>query len=118
MLHTLKVTQYSVYIYIIVYLVSSPPSGCGGDQIINLDESTKSGEHQIRSKGWPQTKYSDREPSQCSWLIAMTPEMKQKNIKIELDFDQLQLEKKAVHCDESDKITIYGSTSCEECYKK
>jgi hypothetical protein len=93
--------------------VSSPPSGCGGDQIIRLDESTKNGQHQIRSKGWPQTKYNDRTKSQCSWLIAMTPEMKQKNIKIELDFDQLQLEKKAVHCDESDKITIYGSTSCE-----
>ena len=98
--------------------VSSPPSGCGGDQIIRLDESTKNGQHQIRSKGWPQTKYNDRTKSQCSWLIAMTPEMKQKNIKIELDFDQLQLEKKAVHCDESDKITIYGSTSCEESYKK
>ena len=98
--------------------MASPPSGCGGDQIIKLLESTKNGEYAVKSKAWPQ-KYNDKTKSQCSWLISMSPEMRQSGIKIELDFTQLQLEKKvkhAIHCEDSDKLTIYGSTSCEECY--
>ena len=35
---------------------------------------------------------------------------------MEYDFAQLQLEKKSVHCSDSDRITIYGATSCEELF--
>lgn len=46
----------------------------------------------------------------------MSSEMKSSGTRMEFDFVQLQLEKKSVHCSESDRITIYGATSCEELF--
>jgi len=92
--------------------VASPPSGCGGDQIIKLNEDTKNGEFVLKSGKWPQ-KYNDKVAHQCAWLVSMTSEMKSSGTRMEYDFAQLQLEKKSVHCSDSDRITIYGATSCE-----
>jgi len=97
--------------------MSSPPSGCGGDQIIRLSEENKKVQ-KIKSINFPE-KYPDKVAHSCSWLLQID-DQKSGSFKMQLDFFVLQLEKqdkhnkKTMYCDESDSITIYGSTSCEE----
>ena len=81
-----------------------------------MDENYKNATHNIKTKAWPQ-KYNDKKPSTCSWSISMTPEMRQKGIKMVFEFTQFQLEKnRELICtaDDTDKLLIYGATSCEE----
>ena len=96
--------------------VKSPPSGCGGDQILTIDSNYKNATHNIKSKSWPQ-KYNDKQPSQCMWAISMDPAMRQQGIKMVFEFTQFQLEKNrdlVCNADDTDKLIIYGATSCEE----
>lgn len=95
--------------------MTSPPSGCGGDQIVRLQE--KSTGQTIKSLNYPE-KYPDKVADSCSWLLQID-DQKSGAFKMQLDFAVLQMEKqdknnkKTMYCEESDSITIYGSTSCE-----
>lgn len=98
--------------------ILSPPSGCGGNQIIRLRENPSHGVQTIKSLNYPD-KYPDRLAHQCSWLIQTEEALKDRGFKMQIDFLVLQLEKqdksqsKTFFCQDSDRITIYGSTSCE-----
>ena len=59
----------------------------------------------------------DKQPSQCMWSISMDPAMRQQGIKMVFEFTQFQLEKNrdlVCNADDTDKLIIYGATSCEE----
>ena len=81
-----------------------------------MDSNYKNATHNIKSKSWPQ-KYNDKQPSQCLWSISMDPAMRQQGIKMVFEFTQFQLEKNrdlVCNADNTDKLIIYGATSCEE----
>ena len=81
-----------------------------------MDSNYKNATHNIKSKSWPQ-KYKDKQPSQCMWSISMDPAMRQQGIKMVFEFTQFQLEKNrdlVCNADDTDKLIIYGATSCEE----
>ena len=96
--------------------ILSPPSGCGGDQIVRLLENER---HEIKSLNYPE-KYPDRTASECAWLI-QADKSQDGRFQILMEFAVLQLEKpeksstrQPFFCDDSDRIIIYGSSSCEE----
>ena len=95
--------------------ILSPPSGCGGDQIIHLKENSE--QRTIKSMNYPE-KYPDRVQEQCSWLLRTDENGR---FKIMIDFLVLQMEKQdktkkeSFFCQDSDQIIVYGSASCEEC---
>ena len=96
--------------------ILSPPSGCGGDQIVRLRENER---HEIQSLNYPE-KYPDRTATECAWLI-QADNSQEGRFQILMEFAVLQLEKpeksashKPFFCDDSDRIIVYGSSSCEE----